>query len=142
MNETSVRALVIDPRNPNTLFAATTRGLSTITFAGDQPPLAGSIEFDRTSVDIGDPFVARASGTNLTAQTYFDIRYRAPGDSTELEALNWQIGATAVHGIAAGTTPGAWTVTGVRAHADQPDHTSNYMPVSASITVVANAGSN
>jgi photosystem II stability/assembly factor-like uncharacterized protein len=138
MEASSVRALAIDPQNPRTLYAGTSRGLFAITFEAQLPPLIRSIEFSKTSVPVGDSYIATASGTNLTAQTYFDIRYRAPGSTVDEEALNWQTGPAAVHGIPAGMGLGTWIVTGIRAHEDPADHTNSYFPASASITVLAN----
>jgi photosystem II stability/assembly factor-like uncharacterized protein len=130
--------LAVDPQNPSTLYAATSHGLFTITFASQDPPLIHDFEFSRPGVPIGDSYIARASGLNLTAQTYFDILYRAPGSTVDEEALNWQTGATAVHTISAGTEFGMWTVIGVRAHEELTDHSGSYVPVSTGLNVLSN----
>jgi hypothetical protein len=137
IDSSSVLALAIDPQNPSTLYAGTSRGLFTITIAIQRPLLVSSIEFNQASVRIGDSFVARASGTNITAQTYFDILYLAPDSSVADEVLNWQTGAAAVHNIPVGTGYGTWTVIGVRAHEDEADHAGSYIPVSAAVDVLA-----
>jgi hypothetical protein len=132
----SVFKLAVDPQNPNTLYAGTSRGLFTITFAPQGPPLVHSFEFNQTNVLIGDSYIATASGANLTAQTYFDILYRAPGGNLVEEVLNWQIGALAVHTLSAATGRGTWNVVGVRAHEEETDHTGSYVPVSAAVNVL------
>jgi len=138
IDSSSVFDIAVDPQNPNTLYAATSRGLLTITFATQGPPLVHGFEFNQTGVHIGDSYIARVSGTNLTAQTYFDILYRAPGGSVVEESLNWQTGASAVHSVSAATARGIWTVTGIRAHEDETDHTGSYVPVSTSVNVLEN----
>jgi hypothetical protein len=49
--------------------------------------------------------------------------------------LNWQRGPAANHGVSADITLGSWTITGVRAHEIETDHTGIFFPVSATITV-------
>jgi len=98
-------------------------------------PLITSLSFDPVSVAPGGNFSATFSGVNLSAQTYFDIRFRTPGSSTEQEALNWQFGTTATHTVASTLPSGTYSVTAVRAHRDAADHSVPYLPVSASVTV-------
>jgi photosystem II stability/assembly factor-like uncharacterized protein len=136
IDTSSVWDLAVDPQNPSTLYAATGRGILTITFASQGPPLVNDFEFSQTSVAIGNSFIARASGLNLTAQTYLDVLYRAPGSTVDQEALNWQTGAAAVHSVSAAIARGIWTVTGIRAHEDETDHTGSYVPVSTSVNVL------
>jgi hypothetical protein len=126
IDSSSVFDIAVDLQNPNTLYAGTSRGLLTITFATQGPPLVHGFEFNQTGVHVGDSYIARVSGTNLTAQTYFDILYRAPGSSVVGESLNWQTGASAVHSVSAATARGIWTITGIRAHEDETDHTGRY----------------
>jgi hypothetical protein len=66
---------------------------------------------------------------------YFDVQYRAPGSSLDMVALNWQIGATASHPVPSGTAIGPWTIDGVHAHLDPENHTGDFVPVSATLTV-------
>ena len=80
-------------------------------------------------------FVATFSGTGLSGQTYFDIRFRAPGSNTDQEAVNWQQGASASHTVPAVIQTGTYVVTAVRAHRDVGDHTGPYIPVLASLTI-------
>ncbi|MBI3940595.1 MAG: right-handed parallel beta-helix repeat-containing protein, partial [Acidobacteria bacterium] len=101
----------------------------------DLPPSPTSIRFDPTSVRPAGSFTATVSGANLSAQTYFDIRFLAPDSTTDAVALNWQQGTSAAHTIPADTPAGTWTVTGVRAHRESGDHTGPFAPILASFTV-------
>jgi hypothetical protein len=78
---------------------------------------------DRTSVKAGASFSASISGSNLTGQTYFDVRLTSPGGNADV-VLNWQSAAS-----------GIWTITGVRPHEIETDHTGSFFPVSATVTV-------
>ena len=71
----------------------------------------------------------------MTDQTYFDVRYRLPGDDSEQVALNWQYGLSVGHSVAADTVIGTWRVTGVRPHQSANDHTADIIPVSTALTV-------
>ena len=103
--------------------------------ASTPPPVVTGLTFDSTAVPQGSSFLSTASGSNLTAQTYFDVSFRAPGSSVDSIAWNWQIGTTMVQSVAAGTPPGIWTITGMRAHQDPADHTGDFVAVSVSLTV-------
>ena len=99
-------------------------------------PAATTISFDAASVRAGGTMSAIFAGTNISEQTYFDVRFRAPGATTDDVALNWQYGSSAMHTISAGTAAGTWMVTGLRAH-DQPnDHSAPYVSVSTNVTVL------
>jgi len=93
------------------------------------------ITFDTNNARIDGSFDATISGSNLVGLTYFDVRFRAPGGSADLIALNWQAGPSASHTIPAGSAIGTWTINGVRAHQDAGDHTGSFVPVFGSITV-------
>jgi hypothetical protein len=93
-----------------------------------------AITFDTSVVRVGQSFTATIGGSNVS-DMYFDVQYRAPGSSLDMLALNWQIGATASHPVPSGTTIGPWTIDGVRAHLDPEDHTGDFVPVSAALTV-------
>jgi hypothetical protein len=95
-----------------------------------------AFQFDRTSAVAGGSYSANASGSNLSPQTFFDVRFTAPGSNTSNVALNWQTGLAASHAVPLDTAPGNWTINGVRAHQNEADHTGNFNPVSATITVV------
>ena len=97
------------------------------------------IQFVPATVRAADSWTATFSGTNLTDQTYFDLRFRSPGSATDLLALNWQRGTSARHNISAGTTPGTWIVTGIRAHDDVNDHNGEFISVSTTLTVTGGA---
>jgi hypothetical protein len=99
------------------------------------PLIVTGFSFDTPTTVNGSSYNATVAGSNLTAQTSFDIRVRAPGSSADLIANNWQTGATMLHPVATGTAKGVWTVTGVRAHQDPNNHTGNFVTVSTTLTV-------
>ena len=104
----------------------------------DDPPLVLSVTgvtFNSSTVRIGSSFSAAFSGSNLTDLTYFDIRFRAPGSTTDQESQNWQRGVSANHAIPAGTATGMWTITGVRPHQQSTDHSGNFVSTSVTLTV-------
>jgi hypothetical protein len=94
-----------------------------------------ALQFDQTSVAAGASYSINVSGSNLTAQTFFDVRFTVPGSDASDVVLNWQRGLAASHGVSAGTAVGIWTITGVRPHQIDTDHTGSFIPVSATITV-------
>jgi len=93
------------------------------------------LQFDGTSVVVGSSFSANFSGTNLTPQTFFDVRFTSSGSNNSDVILNWQRGLVERHYLPAGTASGAWTINGVRAHEIATDHTGIFFPVSATLTV-------
>src|SRR5215468_6149857 len=96
------------------------------------PPLiVTGITFDMTTVKVGTSYNATIAGSNLTSQTYFDVRVRAPGSAADTVVLNWQTGTSASHNIPAGIPTGVWTINGLRAHQDPADSTGSFVPVSA-----------
>lgn len=97
--------------------------------------LAVAIKLDPPSLAVGGFFSATASGAGIVSETFFDIRFRAPGSSVDQEGLNWQRGGSATHTIPTGTRTGLWTITGVRAHQNEADHTGSYVPVSIGLQV-------
>ena len=106
----------------------------------DPPPpvlQATGIAISRTIVQAGTSYTGEFSGSNLNAQTYFDVRFRAPGSTVDQEALNWQRGTSGSHTVPAGTAIGTWTFTGVRAHLDEADHSGGYTAVAVSLTIPA-----
>jgi len=99
------------------------------------PPLPLPLTFERTHVPGGESFTATFSGPGQTDETYYDLRFRAPGDNTDHVALNWQRGRSATHNVATGMATGPWTVTGVRPHQDIDVHTADFVPVSVELLV-------
>jgi hypothetical protein len=93
------------------------------------------LQFDRTNAVVGSSYSANVSGSNLTPETFFDVRFISPGSSEFAVASNWQRGTAASHDIPAGITLGTWTINGVRAHQIETDHTGSFIPISATITV-------
>jgi parallel beta-helix repeat protein len=103
---------------------------------GANAPSATGVSFVPSAVNAGGSFTATFSGSNLSATTYFDVRFRMPGSTTDLIALNWQRGTSAAHVLAIGTSAGTWIVTGVRAHTDSRDAAGPFTPVSVTLSVV------
>ncbi|PYS52096.1 MAG: hypothetical protein DMG13_17175 [Acidobacteria bacterium] len=104
----------------------------------DDPPLAlgvTGLTLNPSNVRVGASFSAVLTGANLTDLTYFDIRFRSPGSTTDQEAQNWQRGISASHNVTAGTATGTWTVTGVRPHQESGNHSSSFVTMSVPITV-------
>jgi hypothetical protein len=100
------------------------------------PPLVVSgLQFDRTNVGAGSSYSVSVSGSNLTGETFFDVRFRSPGSSEFAVVLNWQRGLVANHDVPASIASGNWTINGVRAHEIETDHTGSFFPVNARITV-------
>ena len=109
--------------------------VATILTAANAPSATG-VSFASSAVNAGGSFTATFSGSNLSATTYFDVRFRMPGSTTDLIALNWQRGTSAPHVLAVGTSAGGWIVTGVRAHTDSGDAAGPFTQVSATLRVV------
>jgi hypothetical protein len=80
-------------------------------------------------------YTSTVSGSNLTTQTYFDIRYRAPGSTVDSIAFNWQTGNSTQQSVGLGTATGTWTITGVYAHQDPADHSGSFVTVAVSLMV-------
>jgi uncharacterized delta-60 repeat protein len=99
------------------------------------PPPITSLAFTPSVVRSGNSFTAEFSGTDLTGETYFDVRFRSPGSSTDQIVLNWQRGVFGRHTVPMATPSGIWTVTGVRAHREVNDHTADFVSVSTPLTV-------
>src|SRR5262249_14215387 len=93
------------------------------------------LSFDRTSVVAGSSYSVTVSGSNLTPQTFFDVRFTSPDSNESTVVLNWQSGPVANHSVPAGTTAGIWTINGVRPHQIETNHTGIFFPVSATLTV-------
>ncbi len=94
-----------------------------------------ALQFDRMNVVAGSSYSGNVSGSNLTPQTFFDVRFISPGSNESAVVLNWQKGLAARHDIPAGTASGVWAINGVRAHQIETDHTGDFVPVAATITV-------
>jgi len=103
------------------------------------PPLVVTeLQFDRMNATAGSSYSVNISGSNLTPETFFDIRFTSPESNVSDVVLNWQRGFAASHAVPVGTAPGTWTINGVRAHQIETDHTGNLVPVNATITVSLN----
>src|SRR5262249_7516 len=98
-------------------------------------PVVTGLQFDQASVALGSSYSVNVSGSNLTSQTLFDVRFISPGSHESAVVLNWQKGLAARHDVTVGTASGVWAINGVRAHQIETDHTGSFFPVSATITV-------
>ena len=104
------------------------------TIAAATPLVVTGLALATSASSMGSSYGATVSGSGLASQTYFDMRFRAPGSAVDATAFNWQSGPTASHTVGAGTT-GMWTITGVRAHTDPADHTGTFVTVSVTLTI-------
>jgi hypothetical protein len=93
------------------------------------------LRFDTASIALGGSFTATFSGSDLTDETYFDVRFRTPGSNTDLVVRNWQRGLSQVHDLSIDLETGTWSITGVRPHRDANDHTTDFLFVSTTLTV-------
>ena len=106
-----------------------------IAFAAPGESLVAMTSLGRSAVNLGGAFTTTFTGVNLTDATYFDVRYRAPGSTTDEVALNWQKGTAVDHTVALGMLPGDWKITGVRSHRDENDHSGSFNALSSLLTV-------
>lgn len=104
--------------------------------AAASEPVATAVSFDSMNIRLGGSFTAVITGTNLSAETYLDIRFRKPGSSTDEVAVNWQQGTSQTHSVNPNTPTGTWTITGLRAHRDSAEHRGSFIPVSGTLTVL------
>src|SRR5436190_17691730 len=105
-------------------------------------PAVSEVRFEPAYVQAGSGFTATFSGINLSEQTYFDIRFRAPQSTTDEVILNWQQGLSALRVIGIGTATGTWTLTGVRAHEHRDEHIGEFVSVPAALVVAASRTAN
>jgi Galactose oxidase, central domain len=98
-------------------------------------PVVTGLRFDQASVATGSSYLVNFSGSSLTDEMFIDVRFIAPGSNDSVVVLNWQRGLAARHDVPAGTTSGEWAINGVRAHRIETDHTGDFVPVLATITV-------
>src|SRR5262245_8563699 len=97
-----------------------------VTWAGHENlgPLVNELRFNPGTVQVGESVTATFVGHQLTAGTYFDLRYHIPGGADEV-VFNWQQETSAEHRIPADGLSGFWDVTGIRAHQDRDDHSGD-----------------
>jgi hypothetical protein len=98
--------------------------------------VVSELRFSPPTVQVGGSVVATFAGTKIADDTWLDVRFRLPGSSTDLVALNWQQGMSASYRIDGTTAAGIWTVTGVRAHQNKDEHSGDFDAVSATLAVV------
>ena len=111
-----------------------------LSFQVDAAPTAArlvtGLRFDRWTVATGSFYLANVFGADvLNSQTFFDVRFTAPGSSIPDVVLNWQRGLTVSHAVPVGTSAGNWIITGVRPHQAEADHSGTFVPVHATISV-------
>ncbi len=105
----------------------------------DDPPIVPTVtalSLSSSTVRVQASYTASFEGQNLTDKTYFDIRFRVPDSAIDREAQNWQQGASAPHAVDSSTTPGTWTITGVRVHYDVNDHNGTFITLSVPLRVI------
>jgi hypothetical protein len=64
------------------------------------------LQCDQTNVVAGTSYSVNVSGSNLTSETFLDVRFIGPGSNTSAVVLNWQRGVAASHDVVAGTLRG------------------------------------
>lgn len=127
------------PNVPNELFWPASRD-NIGTFLSDDAaiptaldPAVNKITFESAAVRAGATVSTTFVGPNLSTDTYFDVRFRRPGATSDDVAENWQQGPSRTHQIPANTPAGVWRITGVRAHRDANDHSASVIPVTATL---------
>jgi hypothetical protein len=140
LDKLSGSGLAMDPWNPAVLYVCGPNGVYRTVTGGEVqshpiPFIVTNLQFDRTNIVPGASYAVSVSGFNLTSQTFFDVRFTSPGSNQSAVVLNWQKGLSAKHDVSAGTASGVWVINGVRAHQIETDHTGDFLPVSATITV-------
>lgn len=121
----------------NTCITSMNAPCANLKSEADLSPIINGIAFNFPRVPRGGSVTVTFTGSNLSNTTYFDVRFRAPGSTTEDVASNWQQGLSALHTLPQGTPVGDWIITGVRAHADPNDHTGPFVPMQSTLSVFA-----
>jgi hypothetical protein len=93
------------------------------------------LRFGQINVAAGSSYSVGVSGSHLTPEMFFDVRFLRPGSNESAVVLNWQKGLVAIHEAPVGIASGSWGITGVRAHEIETDHTGIFFPVSGRISV-------
>src|ERR1051326_5810063 len=76
-------------------------------------PVATELPFDSAVVTAGASYSVNIAGSGLNAETFFDVRFTAPGSNASAVVLNWQRGLSMSHDVPIGTASGNWTMNGV-----------------------------
>ena len=98
-------------------------------------PVVRAVRLNQMVVPARSSYSVDLSGSNLTPEMFFDVRFTSPESNELTVALNWQKGLAGNHEVPAGIASGSWTITGVRAHKIEANHTGIFFPVSATLTV-------
>jgi len=106
-----------------------------VSLAGKLRLTVNQMSFEPAIVRASNYSTARFTGESIADDTYLDVRFRAPGSTTDEVALNWQQGVSVEHSIPSGSAPGIWTITGARAHQNKDDHDGDFDPISATLAV-------
>jgi hypothetical protein len=112
-----------------------TSDVTTLLTPPANPPSATGLAFSANTIIVGSSFTATFSGSNLAANTFFDVRFRSPGSTTDGFVVNWQQATSRSIAVPAGTPTGIWTVTGVRAHSSANDGAGPFATVSVTLNV-------
>src|SRR5262249_5677854 len=73
-------------------------------------PVVTSLRLDRSIVVSRSSFSVEVTGSNLTPQTFFDVRFTGPGSNESGVVLNWQRGLTVTHDVPPDIAAGNWTI--------------------------------
>jgi hypothetical protein len=98
-------------------------------------PVVTGASITPIKVHVGEGYTTAFRGTALTSETYFDVRFLAPGSTVDEVACNWQRGTSGRHTLDLSTRPGKWIITGVRAHRDPWDHKGGFTALLTTLEV-------
>jgi len=121
-------------------FTPVNAAFNNIDYGVKAAPLAKGVIISANSAaskSTGRGFTATFTGDNLTPDTYFDVQFRRPNSTVDEEALNWQKGPIGPHSVALEDQTGTWTITGVRAHSSDMDHSGSYTKTSVAYGISA-----
>ena len=99
-----------------------------------------ALQFYPVNVQAGGSMIATLYGYGDTGSVYLDVRFRLPGSDVDQVVVNWQRGLSSAHEVPTDTIEGTWRITGVRVHEDANDHSADFFPMSAPLTVVRTGG--
>jgi hypothetical protein len=105
----------------------------------DNSRVAITASNNSANVRQGGSFTMTFGGSNLTDETYFDVRFHSPGSDVDQFVSNWQRGRSSVHDVPIGMEAGTFAITGVRAHQRFDDDASDYFPVLALVSVTGDS---
>jgi hypothetical protein len=101
----------------------------------DSMPVVTGASITPARVRMGEAYTTAFIGTSLTSETYFDVRFLAPGSAVDEVVFNWQRGISDRRTVGLSTRPGKWIITGVRGHRDPRDHEGGFNPLLITLEV-------